>query len=141
MLNRHVALSPSEDHAVVWWSASDQEVFPWAPNLREEDRANVMLFSLKGEDQTPRRLGFLRTHSNPVALRFAHAQPDIQVLPEVAAGTPPDCVLHYLGQRETRHGSHQQQQASARPTETKFFTETKISSLCVFAESTPFLLT
>ena len=116
-----MALSPSEDHAVVWWSASDQEVFPWAPNLREEDRANVMLFSLKGcgggEDQPPRRLGFLRTHSNPIAFRFAHAHPDMQVPPEVAASgttTPPDCVLHYLGQRETRHGSHQQQ-ASERP--------------------------
>ena len=47
LLSRRVALSPSEEHAVVWWSASDQEVFPWAPNLREEDRANVMLFSLK----------------------------------------------------------------------------------------------
>ena len=93
-LNRRVALSPSGDHAVVWWSASDQEVFPWAPNLREEDRANVMLFSLK--EDPPRRLGFLRTHSNPVAFRFA--LPEMHVPPEAASGsTPPECVLHYLG--------------------------------------------
>ena len=96
-LNRNVTLSPSGDHAVVWWSASDQEVFPWAPNLREEDRANVMLFSLKnGPEDPPRRLGFLRTHSNPVSFRFA--QPEMHVPPEAVSGSAPsDCVLHYLG--------------------------------------------
>ena len=61
----------SDDSSVVlfWWSTSGHEVFPWTPQLRDEDRANVMLFSLKNPAQ-PVRLGYVRTHTDPIGFRY-----------------------------------------------------------------------
>ena len=44
-LNRKIALSNDAGTCLFWWSISGQEVFPWTPNLNEEDRANLILYS------------------------------------------------------------------------------------------------
>ena len=67
-LQRRILLSEDSSLVAFWWPISGQEVFPWAPHLKEEDRANVMLYSLKNPTQ-PSRLGFTRTHTDPVGFK------------------------------------------------------------------------
>ncbi len=75
---RRVLLSPDSSHLLCWWSSQPgQEVFPWTPHLRSEDRANVMLFRTDGggggggrEEDPLRRVGFIRTASDPIAIRW-----------------------------------------------------------------------
>ena len=67
-LERKILLSEDSSTALFWWSISGHEVFPWTPQLRDEDRANVMMFSLKNPSQ-PVRLGYTRTHTDPIGFR------------------------------------------------------------------------
>lgn len=89
-LSRKVLLSHDSSQCLFWWSLSGQEVFPWAPHLKEEDRANVMLYSFKGNIGEPKRMGYARTHSDPILFRF------------LADGS-----VRYLGQETTRRGEVQ----------------------------------
>lgn len=61
----------SDDNSLVlfWWSTSGNEVFPWAPHLKEEDRANIMIFSFNQSQAELKRIGFTRTNTDPVAIR------------------------------------------------------------------------
>ena len=68
-LNRKISLSSDSSTCLFWWSISGQEVYPWTPNLNEEDRANLVLYSLKGKKGL-RKLGYARTHSDPVLIRY-----------------------------------------------------------------------
>ncbi len=54
-----------------WWSTNGQEVFPWAPHLKDEDRANIMIFAFNGSEL--KRIGFTRTNTDPIAMRFLNA--------------------------------------------------------------------
>ena len=47
-------------------------MYPWSPELREEDRANLALFTWNhGQpSEAPRLLGYHRTSSDPVYFRF-----------------------------------------------------------------------
>ena len=124
-LKRHLVLSPDNQHFLVWWSISEQEVFPWAPHMREEDRANVFLFKInQAANEQAVRMGFLRTHSDPLALRYSK----IPFLPQFHGKSlcsftnpknrfldpdsphlellPPQQLLglHYLGQETSRRG-------------------------------------
>ncbi len=67
---RHLLLSADSSHLLCWWSCQPgQDVFPWAPHLRDEDRANVMLFRTTKEEQPLIRRGYIRTASDPIAIR------------------------------------------------------------------------
>ena len=69
-LNRKISLSSDSGTCLFWWSISGQEVYPWTPNLNEEDRANLILFSLKSKKSAePKKLGFARSHNDPVIIR------------------------------------------------------------------------
>ena len=46
-LDRRLEVAADSSGLLVWWSTGGQEVFPWAPSLREEDRANLVLVNLK----------------------------------------------------------------------------------------------
>ena len=70
-LNRKISLSSDSGTCLFWWSISGQEVYPWTPNLNEEDRANLILFSFKSKKTTePKKLGFARSHNDPVLIRY-----------------------------------------------------------------------
>ena len=69
-LNRKISLSSDSGTCLFWWSISGQEVFPWTPNLNEEDRANLILYSFKNKKSNePKKLGFARSNSDPVLIR------------------------------------------------------------------------
>ena len=72
-MHRNLLLSRDGSYLVVWSLASENEVYPWAANLNDEDRANILVYSIKNFDQSvdPRRLGFLRTNSDPLAIRYS----------------------------------------------------------------------
>ncbi|XP_059099079.1 WD repeat-containing and planar cell polarity effector protein fritz homolog isoform X2 [Tigriopus californicus] len=91
-LQRHLILSTNEQYLLVWWSSSEQEVFPWAPHLNEEDRANIMLFDMK-KPLDPKLMGCIRTRSDPLDLRFFNLDP---------SSNQSSCVIHFLGQETTR---------------------------------------
>ena len=67
-LNRNVVVSEDSNLVLFWWSTNGQEVFPGAPHLKDEDRANIMIFGFSGSDL--RRIGFTRTNTDPIAIRF-----------------------------------------------------------------------
>lgn len=91
-LQRHLVLSSNEQYLLVWWPSSEQEVFPWAPHLNEEDRANVMVFDMK-KPLEPKLMGCIRTHSDPLDIRFFNLDP---------TSNQSSCVIHYLGQETSR---------------------------------------
>ena len=64
-LNRKIALSNDSMTCLFWWSISGQEVYPWTPNLNEEDRANLILYSFKSKKSLePKKLGL--TYISPL---------------------------------------------------------------------------
>jgi WD40 repeat protein len=67
-LDRKIVLSTDCQQLVIWWPIGSQEVFPWSPQLKEEDRANLILFSLKAAE--PRLVAFHRTGTDPLYFRF-----------------------------------------------------------------------
>lgn len=62
-----MVVSDDSNLVLFWWSTSGNEVFPWAPHLKEEDRANIMIFGVAGSEL--KRIGFTRTNTDPVAIR------------------------------------------------------------------------
>ncbi len=79
-LPRQLLLSPDSMFILAWWASTAQEVFPWAPQLREQDVANVMLFSIKNP-QEPKSLGFIKTLSDPLAFRYEISLRVVSVTP------------------------------------------------------------
>ena len=45
-----------------------QEVYPWSPELKEEDRANLALVTFT-HAAGPRMVAYHRTHSDPIYFR------------------------------------------------------------------------
>lgn len=47
-LPRHLTVNASYDLFVVWTQSSQNEVYPWRPTIRDQDRANIHIFKIKG---------------------------------------------------------------------------------------------
>lgn len=47
-LARRISVNTSHDMFVIWTKSSQNEVFPWRPTIRDQDRANIHVFKLKG---------------------------------------------------------------------------------------------
>ncbi|XP_070067815.1 WD repeat-containing and planar cell polarity effector protein fritz isoform X2 [Drosophila takahashii] len=47
-LSRHLTVNGSFDLFVVWTQSSQNEVYPWRPTIRDQDRANIHVFKIKG---------------------------------------------------------------------------------------------
>ncbi|XP_039491736.1 WD repeat-containing and planar cell polarity effector protein fritz [Drosophila santomea] len=47
-LSRHLTVNGSFDLFVVWTQSSQNEVYPWRPTVRDQDRANIHVFKIKG---------------------------------------------------------------------------------------------
>ncbi|XP_004531277.1 WD repeat-containing and planar cell polarity effector protein fritz [Ceratitis capitata] len=46
-LARHLTVNCSADLFVIWTKSSQNEVYPWRPTIRDQDRANIHVFKLK----------------------------------------------------------------------------------------------
>ncbi len=93
-LHRRISLSSDSSTCLFWWSTSGQEVYPWAPNLNEEDRANLIMYSFRAKKSTglmePKRLGYARSHNDPILTRLIS-----------------DRTVLIVGQDASRHGEIQ----------------------------------
>lgn len=45
---RRLSVNSTFDMFVIWTKSSQNEVFPWRPTMRDQDRANIHVFKLKG---------------------------------------------------------------------------------------------
>lgn len=75
-LARKLAVNPSCDLIAIWTKSSQNEVFPWRPTVRDQDRANIHVFKLKNaqleaisycwSENDPLRVDFLRSTGNQI---------------------------------------------------------------------------
>ncbi|KAM7354410.1 WD repeat-containing and planar cell polarity effector protein fritz isoform 3-T3 [Cochliomyia hominivorax] len=75
-LARRLSVNPAFDMFVIWTKSSQNEVFPWRPTMRDQDRANIHVFKLKGNqldffaycwsENDPLHVDFLRTTENQI---------------------------------------------------------------------------
>ena len=79
-LDRRIVLHSESQQCLIWWNTGGQEVFPWSPELKEEDRANLALLTVRGE---PRVIGYHRTNNDPIYLRFLSDSTTIHCLSQV----------------------------------------------------------
>ncbi|KAH8271671.1 hypothetical protein KR044_000746 [Drosophila immigrans] len=75
-LARHLTVNGSYDLFVVWTQSSQNEVYPWRPTIRDQDRANIHIFKIKGlqlesiaycwSENDPLCVDFLRSSENQI---------------------------------------------------------------------------
>ncbi|KAL7739326.1 hypothetical protein ACLKA6_017721 [Drosophila palustris] len=75
-LARHLTVNGSFDLFVVWTQSSQNEVYPWRPTIRDQDRANIHIFKIKGlqlesiaycwSENDPLCVDFLRSSENQI---------------------------------------------------------------------------
>lgn len=49
---RRLSVNTGNDMFLIWTKSSQNEVFPWRPTMRDQDRANIHVFKLKGYSLT-----------------------------------------------------------------------------------------
>ncbi|XP_076142072.1 WD repeat-containing and planar cell polarity effector protein fritz homolog [Alosa pseudoharengus] len=87
-LGRRVGLSRSQDVAVCWWPApNDEEARPWSPLPSEADRANLVLLSCS-DPAGLKVLSCVRTQGDPLDCSFSLTQPYQLLTVEVPADAP-----------------------------------------------------
>ncbi|CAG2068385.1 unnamed protein product, partial [Timema podura] len=47
-LERKLSCNLSGDMVLVWWRCARDEVYPWSPIVKDQDRANVHVYSVSG---------------------------------------------------------------------------------------------
>lgn len=45
-ISRHLAINISHDMLAVWTKSSQNEVYPWRPTVRDQDRANIHIYKM-----------------------------------------------------------------------------------------------
>ncbi|XP_061402322.1 WD repeat-containing and planar cell polarity effector protein fritz [Musca vetustissima] len=75
-LARRISVNTSHNMFVIWTKSSQNEVFPWRPTIRDQDRANIHVFKLKGNqldffaycwsENDPLCVDFLRSTDNQI---------------------------------------------------------------------------
>ncbi|TMW49356.1 hypothetical protein DOY81_005574 [Sarcophaga bullata] len=73
---RRLSVNAAYDMFVIWTKSSQNEVFPWRPTMRDQDRANIHVFKLKGNqldffaycwsENDPLHVDFLRSTENQI---------------------------------------------------------------------------
>ncbi|XP_075152286.1 WD repeat-containing and planar cell polarity effector protein fritz isoform X2 [Haematobia irritans] len=77
-LPRRITIKSSCDMFVIWTKSSQNEVFPWRPTIRDQDRANIHVFKLNGNqldffaycwsENDPLFVDFLRSAENQILI-------------------------------------------------------------------------
>ncbi|XP_014249312.1 WD repeat-containing and planar cell polarity effector protein fritz homolog [Cimex lectularius] len=74
-LEKQLSLNASGDLISVWWKTGNDEVYPWSPVVREEDRANIHVYSLNGTNI--QLYCFYRSECEPIAVQFSVTQSNV----------------------------------------------------------------
>ena len=68
----------------MWWQTSDDEVYPWSPLAKDRDRANILVYSLRGTALT--LVCYCRTEMAPLSVSFSRLQPSVLLTVEQGFG-------------------------------------------------------
>lgn len=68
-IERHLACNCSYDLIAVWTKSSQNEVYPWRPTVRDQDRANVHIYKLCRNKLD--LLCFHWTENDPIGVEFS----------------------------------------------------------------------
>lgn len=68
-LARHFACNGSGDLLAVWTKSSQNEVYPWRPTVRDQDRANVNVYRISRAKVEP--ICYYWTEHDPVSIAFS----------------------------------------------------------------------
>ncbi|XP_046664309.1 WD repeat-containing and planar cell polarity effector protein fritz isoform X2 [Homalodisca vitripennis] len=74
-LERKLSVNKSGDMVLIWWRCTRDEVYPWSPQVKDQDRANVHVYSVNGT-QTD-LLCYYRTEHDPLSVAFSQVQPNL----------------------------------------------------------------
>lgn len=72
-LSRRIACNSSFDLIAIWTKSSQNEVYPWRPTVRDQDRANVNVYKLSSSKLEP--VCFHWTENDPLCVEFVRVQP------------------------------------------------------------------
>ncbi|KAK8386319.1 hypothetical protein O3P69_010769 [Scylla paramamosain] len=81
---RRLSASLSGDMVVVWWQTSDDEVYPWSPLAKDRDRANILVYGLRGASLD--LVCYCRTEMAPLSVSFSHLQSSVLLTVEQGFG-------------------------------------------------------
>ncbi|KAL2083168.1 hypothetical protein ACEWY4_020941 [Coilia grayii] len=87
LLGRRVGLSHSQDVAVCWWPAPNEEARPWSPLPSHADRANLVLLSCS-DPPGLKVLSCIRTQGDLLDCSFSLTQPYQLLTIEVPSDPP-----------------------------------------------------
>lgn len=68
-IGRHLACNSSCDLLAVWTQSSQNEVYPWRPTVRDQDRANIHVYKLSRNKLD--LLSFHWTENDPISVEFS----------------------------------------------------------------------
>lgn len=68
-ISRHLACNNSYDLLAVWTKSSQNEVYPWRPTFRDQDRANLHIYSLVQNKLD--LMCYYWTENDPISVEFS----------------------------------------------------------------------
>lgn len=68
----------------MWWGRSEDEVYPWSPLARDRDRANVLVYCLRGSSL--HLVCYCRTEMAPLSVSFSNVHPNVLLTIEQGFG-------------------------------------------------------
>ncbi|XP_071454800.1 WD repeat-containing and planar cell polarity effector protein fritz homolog [Hetaerina americana] len=86
-LERKLSCNSAGDMVLVWWRCMRDEVYPWSPLVKDQDRANVHIYGISG--MKAELLCYYRTEFDPICVSFSQVEPG---------------VIHTVEQRVSRKG-------------------------------------
>lgn len=92
-LDRRLSSNKSGDMILTWWHSTRNEVYPWSPLVKDEDRANVHIYSLIGNKME--LLCFYRTEFDLVSVKFSRLKPNLIRLIEQKVSKKGDVAIEY----------------------------------------------
>lgn len=66
---KHLVCSSSHDLVIVWTKSSQNEVYPWRPTVKDQDRANLHVYKLNGAKME--LLCYYWTEYDPISVDFS----------------------------------------------------------------------
>lgn len=66
---RHLACNSSYDTIIVWTKSSQNEVYPWRPTIRDQDRANLLVYKLSRTKLD--LMSYYWTENDPINVEFS----------------------------------------------------------------------
>lgn len=66
---RHLACNNSNDILAIWTKSSQNEVYPWRPTVRDQDRANIHIYRINRQNLD--LLCYYWTENDPINVEFS----------------------------------------------------------------------